>query len=247
MTGSNHEQTPDNADHAPSAAEAKKRDAAERALELVESGMVMGLGTGSTARYVTLGIARRLAEGSLERIQAVPTSEDTRALAEREGIPLIELPPHGVDLAIDGMDEVTADLDAIKGLGGALLREKIVAMAADRFILIGDDRKPVTRLGERSPVPVEILPFGRSRTIRQLHDLGVRPALREEDGLPYLTDNGNMIVDCALDAGLDTRRLAGELSAIPGVLEHGLFLGIAVAAYIATDDGVRVMTGQAAS
>lgn len=247
MTGSNHDQTSNHSDPNPSGAEAKKRAAAERALELVESGMVVGLGTGSTARYVTLGIARRLAEGALERVQAVPTSEDTRALAEREGIPLIELPPHGVDLGIDGMDEVTADLDAIKGLGGALLREKIVAMSAKRFVLIGDDRKPVTRLGERSPVPVEILPFGRSRTLWQLQDLGIRPTLRQENDTPFLTDNGNMIADCALEPGIDTRRLAAELVSIPGVLEHGLFLGIAVAAYIATDAGVQVMTGRAAS
>lgn len=226
---------------APSA-DASKQAAAEAALDLVESGMILGLGTGSTAKYVTLGIARRLSEGSLEHIRAVPTSEHTRALAQRLGIPLVELPPDGVDLAIDGMDEVTPGLDAIKGLGGALLREKIVASSARRFVLVGDDRKPVERLGERSPVPVEVLPFGRERTIALLRDLDVEPTLRMDDGEPFSTDNGNSIVDCAIVPGRDTRELARSLDAIPGVLDHGLFLGIATVAYIASGARVRVMS-----
>lgn len=219
-----------------------KRAAAEASLELVESGMLLGLGTGSTAEYVTRGIGARLADGRLADVRAVPTSEATRSLAERLGVPLVELPAGGVDLAIDGMDEVTPRLDAIKGLGGALLREKIVAASAGRFVLIGDDRKPVARLGERAPVPVEILPFGHRRTVERLRSLDVQPSLRMREDRPATTDNGHWIVDCGFSPDRDPRELARGIEGVPGVLGHGFFLGVAALAIIAGAAGVRTMT-----
>jgi ribose 5-phosphate isomerase A len=203
--------------------------------------MLLGLGTGSTAEFVTRGVGARLRDGRLEDVHAVPTSEATRALAEALGIPLVDLPADGVDLAIDGMDEVTPALDAIKGLGGALLREKIVAASANRFVLIGDDRKPVARLGERAPVPVELLPFGYRRTVARLGALDVRPTLRLDGGRPFVTDNGNWIVDCAFAPERDAHELARGIEAVPGVLGHGFFFGLATLALIAGEDGVRAM------
>ena len=219
-----------------------KQAAAEAALDLVEPGMLLGLGTGSTAKYVTIGIGQRLADGRLVDVRGVPTSEATRALGARLGIPLEELPGSGVDLAIDGMDEVDPDLGAIKGLGGALLREKIVAASAMRFVLVGDRSKQVGRLGERAPVPVEVLPFGSERTLAALRALDLVPAVRTEaDGSPFLTDNGNPVVDCAFTPERDAAELARDLDSVPGVLGHGLFLGLATAAYIAAEDGVRIL------
>ena len=219
-----------------------KRAAAEAALDLVASGMLVGLGSGSTAMYVTLGIGDRLADGRLERVCGVPTSEATRELAERSRVPLVELPSDGVDLAIDGMDEVDPELGAIKGLGGALLREKIVAASADRFVLVGDASKRVTRLGQRVPVPVEILSFGSSRIVHGLRALDLRPTVRTSGGTPVRTDNGNPIVDCAFDPQRDARALARDLDGLPGVLGHGLFLGLASTAFLASADGVEQMT-----
>lgn len=218
-----------------------KREAARRAVDLVRSGTVVGLGTGSTARYAIAALGERLAEGALEDVRGVPTSLATERLALAAGIELVELPAEGVDLAIDGMDEVTPELDAIKGLGGALTREKIVAAAARRFVLIGDRSKRVARLGERAPLPVEVLPFGWRRTARRLGELGLEPALRGGEADPFATDNGNLVLDCGLPAGLEPRALATALTEVPGVLEHGLFLGLACRAYVADEDGVEVV------
>lgn len=215
-----------------------KKEAAERALDLVRSGMRLGMGTGTTARYFTEGLGQRLADGRLADIVAVPTSESTEAKARGLGIPIVSLQADGLDLAVDGMDEVTPTLDAIKGLGGALTREKIVASAAQRFVLIGDERKRVARLGERAPVPVEVLRFGWQRTARRLEELGARPALRGGEGEPYVTDNDNLILDCWFDAPFDATRVARAIEATPGAVEHGLFLGIAVRAFVAGADGV---------
>ena len=144
-----------------------------------------------------------------------------------------------VDLAIDGMDEVTDELDVIKGLGGALLREKIVEARARTFVLIGDVSKRVRYLGEKAPVPTEVLEFGFGATRRDLERLGCRPVLRERDGEPVRSDNGNLIVDCFFDAPFSPPEVAAAMNATPGVLEHGLFLGLAKVAYIA--DGERVL------
>lgn len=215
-----------------------KKEAAERALDLLESGMVIGMGTGTTARYFTQGLGERLADGRLERIEAVPTSDHTESMARSLGIPIIDLPANGVAIAVDGMDEVTPSLDAIKGLGGALTREKIVATSAQRFVLIGDERKRVTRLGERAPLPVEVLRFGWRRTQFLLRALGARPELRGGETDPARTDNGNFVLDCWFDAPFDAPEVARRVSAMPGAVEHGLFLGVAATAFVAGAHGV---------
>ena len=220
-------------------AEALKEQAAREAIKHVQSGMTLGLGTGSTARYAILGIGEMLRRGEVKDIRAAATSVETEQLATQGGIPLIDIGADGVDLAIDGMDEVTDDLDVIKGLGGALLREKIVESRARTFILIGDVSKRVTRLGKKTPVPVEILSFGFGATQRDLEALGCRAALRRRGGEPARSDNHNYIVDCHFDGAFDPPEVAAAMSQIPGVLEHGLFLGMAKVAYIA--DGERVL------
>src|SRR5690606_5673244 len=171
-----------------------KRRAAQDAAALVESGMLLGLGTGSTATLFVSAVGERLASGKLKDIRAVPTSDATRRQAVSLNIPLIELPEGGLDLAVDGMDELTPKLDAIKGLGGALLREKIVAAAAARLVLIGDASKLVAHLGQRAALPVEVARFGWRRTARELSALA-EATLRVAEGEPFVSDNGNFIVD----------------------------------------------------
>jgi ribose 5-phosphate isomerase A len=215
-----------------------KQASALAAARLIESGMVLGLGSGSTADHLTQVVGEALARGELSNIVGVPTSARTEALAASVGIELIDLPASGVDLAIDGMDEVTPELDALKGLGGALLREKVVAQSARRFVLIGDDSKRVMRLGERAPIPVEVLPFGWRRSARRIAALGLAPALRGNEDDPYVSDNGNLVIDAHADAPFDAAELDRGLLAIPGVLAHGLFLGTAQMAFLAGPDGV---------
>jgi ribose 5-phosphate isomerase A len=213
-----------------------KHSAAEAAVAAeVGSGMRVGLGTGSTAVHVVRAIARRLEAGDLERIVGVPTSEATAALARSLGVPLATLDEEPeLDVAIDGADEIDPRLDLVKGLGGALLREKIVASAARRVVIVADDSKLVDRLGSRSPVPVEVIPFATAVCRRALAALGCTPTLRD-----FRTDEGNVILDCAFAGGLDDpSAVAAAIGAIPGVVEHGLFLGMAAVAYVASDDGV---------
>lgn len=217
----------------------RKRAAARAALALVEDGMTLGLGTGSTAYWFVAGVAERLREGSLRRVRGVPTSEATARQAREAGIELVDLPAAGVDLAVDGMDELAPSLDAVKGLGGALLREKVVASSARRFVLIGDESKLVSRLGERAPVPVEVVPFGLARTRLLLERLGAEARPRPAGGSLFVTDNGNHVVDCRFEAPFDPEELAAELSSLPGVVEHGLFLGLADLAFVAGAGGVR--------
>lgn len=217
----------------------RKEAAAAAALEEVRPGMLLGLGSGTTAEAWLRLLARRLSEGELAEVRGVPTSQATARLARQLGVPLADLPPEGVDLAVDGMDEVDAGLNAIKGLGGALLREKVVAEAARRFVLIGGAEKRVTRLGERSRLPVEVLPFGRQRCCANLRSLQLEPRLRGEEHDPYLSDNGNAILDCRLPASAEVVDLAHELDAQPAVIGHGLFLGLADAAYLADDEGLQ--------
>ncbi|HEU4326896.1 MAG TPA: ribose-5-phosphate isomerase RpiA [Roseiflexaceae bacterium] len=223
--------------------EALKEQAAERALDLVADGMVLGLGTGSTARYVVLGLGRRLREGRLRDIVGVPTSEATAALAREQGVPLATLEQQpALDLAIDGADEIDPQLNLIKGLGGALLREKVVVASSRRFAVVADRSKLVTRLGERAPVPVEVVAFALAPVRRRLVDLGATPALRRApDGSTYQTDQGNPILDCRFDRIDDPAALDQALHAIPGVVEHGLFLGVASAAFVAGDGGIEVL------
>jgi ribose 5-phosphate isomerase A len=218
---------------------ARKRAAASAALSEVRPGMRLGLGSGSTAEAFLEALGERLRAGELSDVRGVPTSRATERIARRLGIPLLDLPADGVDLAVDGMDEVTPSLDALKGLGGALLREKVVAEAARRFVLIGGDDKRVERLGARAPLPVEVLGFGVARTAERLRALGLAPRLRGGATEPFLSDNGQPILDCVLPEDADPRALQARLADVPGVLGDGLFLGMADVAYLAGEGGVE--------
>ena len=221
-----------------------KRMAAERAVDLAQSGMVLGLGHGSTAKYAVDIIGERLNSGALQDIVGVPTSEQTAAQAQALGIPLATLAERPIlDLAIDGADEVDPALNLIKGLGGALLREKIVESAARRFAVVVDEGKPVERLGTRGPLPVEVTQFAWEAHVHWLEGLGCSAELRREvDGTPFVTDNHNYIIHCTFPDGIsDPGALAKVLIERPGVLEHGLFLGMATDVVVAGIDGVRVM------
>lgn len=217
-----------------------KRRAAEAAVALVEDGMVLGLGTGSTVRYALEAVSRLVAEGW--DLLGIPTSEATEALARSLGIPLTTLDDHPeVDLTVDGADEVDPGLDLIKGLGGALFREKVVAVASATLTVAVDDTKLVDFLGQRAPLPVEVLPFGLRRTRERVEALGCEATLRTEDGRPFVTDNGNHLLHCRfrrIDAPVELGR---RLKDIPGVLEHGLFLGLAQVAFVGSAGGVREM------
>src|SRR6266576_4850850 len=203
---------------APAEVEAQKQAAAERALELVKPGTIVGLGTGSTARYFIEGRALKVRNGLT--VHAVVTSLESRALAEAGGIPIRERADGSLDLAVDGADEIDPAVNCVKGRGGALLREKIVAHASRRFVLIADESKLVGRLG-RGPVPIEVLPFLWEATSRSIESLGGRPELRMASGGPFTTDNGNLVLDTSF--GTVDAALGVALHAIPGVIEHGLF------------------------
>jgi ribose 5-phosphate isomerase A len=210
-----------------------KRSAAESAAAQVKSGMIVGLGTGTTGQFVLLALARRIEEGL--RITGVPTSQDTAARARDLGIPLTEL-TGPIDIAIDGADEVTrATLHLIKGRGGALLREKIVAQAAARFLVVVDQTKMVTRLGA-APVPVEVVPFGWQETARRIEALGAKPQRRD-----FVTDNGNYILDCAFGFMESPESLADALDRVVGVVEHGLFIGMATEVHVGGLSAVQIL------
>lgn len=223
--------------------EQQKREAAERAVEFVESGMLLGLGTGSTARHVLDVLGERLSDGTLTGISGVPTSNATAEYAARVGIPLVDPDEAGrLDLAIDGADEVDPRLDLIKGLGGALLREKIVESAAARFIVVVDESKLVERLGERAPVPVEVVPFGWRTLLPHFERAGAVPKLREDgSGGPFVTDGGHYIVDCTFPGGIsDAAGMAGRLRSRAGVVDTGLFIDMATSVVVAGRE-VRVL------
>ena len=218
-----------------------KRQAGLRAAELVEDGMRVGLGSGTTAREFVRALGERVADGL--RIQAVPSSRGTEQLAREFAIPIVEH-ERPLDLAIDGADAVErATLNAIKGLGGALVREKLVALAARRFVLIIDESKLYEQLSGSQPdipVPVEIMSFAWNLTRRRLENLG-RPVLRERDGAPFVSDNGNLVVDLFdCDYG-EVQLLAGEIKSITGVVDHGLFVNLATDAIIARQAGVELV------
>ncbi len=218
-----------------------KRQAAERAVDHIQSGMVVGLGTGSTAVYAVRRIGALLAEGRLHRIVGIPTAEVTAREAKRAGVPLGELDDHpSVDITIDGADEIDPHLNLIKGLGGALLREKIVAAASRRLIIIADESKLVERLGTRAPVPVEVVSFARRPTADYLTSLGARVVERRRDGQIFNTDEGNIILDCHFPGLSNPQEMAQLIRAQPGVVEHGLFLGMATEAVVAGMRGVVV-------
>jgi len=222
-----------------SANEAAKRAAATAAATLVEDGMLVGLGSGSTVRYLVIALARRVREEGL-RIVGCPTSTETEALALTHGITLAEPDAALIDLAIDGADEVErGTLRLIKGLGGALLREKIVAESSRRFVVVADASKVVQTLGSHAPLPVEVVRFGQGATERRLAEIGARPVLRlDVGGMPFVTDGGNVIYDCGGFAPIrDPITLQRQVRGIAGVVETGLFLDRAEQAIIGAADG----------
>ena len=221
-------------------ADAGKRLAAERSLDYVEDGMVLGLGTGSTAVHMVRLLGERVKDGL--RVRGVPTSRATEALAAELGIALVGFEQvTRIDLTIDGADEIDANLDLIKGGGGALLCEKIVASVSDRYIIIADNTKLVPRLGA-FPLPVEVTPFALAVVTARLEAAGARPVLRQgAGGDPMVTDEGNNLLDCAYGVIENASGLARMLTDIVGVVEHGLFVGMADVAIIGRDDGVEVI------
>ena len=226
--------------------EGYKQLAAEQALDLVQSGMRIGLGTGSTARYVVEALAARLRDGRLARVVGVPTSETAARLARSVGVPLASLDEQPqLDLAIDGADEIDPQLNLIKGLGGALLREKIVAAAAAQFIVVADDTKLVIALGTRAPLPVEVVIFGLKPAERHLRALGCMPVLRRDTaGAMFVTDEGNAILDCRFPSIPEPAALSAAIHAIPGIVDHGLFIGMAARAFVAGAGGVTMLTSE---
>lgn len=217
-----------------------KRAAAEYAVALVQSGMRVGLGTGSTARFATQRLAELVRLGELTDIVGAATSHSTRAEAISLGLTLMDdALPEALELTIDGADEIDPELNLIKGGGGALLREKIVAQASRRLVIVADESKLSPRLGTRFFVPVEVLPFGWRAQARYLASLGAAVTIRQSQGSPLLTDQGNYVLDCQFGPIADLKGLALALQARAGILEHGLFLGLAADVIIAGPQGVR--------
>ncbi len=218
-----------------------KQQAAERAVEFVQSGMVVGLGTGSTAIFAMRRIARLIHDGGLKNIFGFATSRVVWKEAQGLGIPMMsEDMPNSLDLTIDGADEVDPDLNLIKGKGGALLREKIAAQASRRVIIVADDSKLSPRLGTHHAVPVEVLSFGWRSQFRYLESLGAQVEIRyNADGSPFVTDSGNIILDCNFGPIANPAELAASLSSRAGIAEHGLFLGLATDLIVAGKDGIR--------
>jgi len=221
-----------------------KRNAAVRAVAEVGNGMVLGLGSGSTAAFAIEALAERIAEGL--HVVGIPSSEATATLAQRHGIPLATFAEHRrIDITIDGADQVEcATLNLIKGLGGALLREKILASASDRMIVVVDETKLVNRLGGQTPLPVEIVPFGWQVVCERLSAIGCAPRLRLAGERPFTTDGGNYIADCTFAHIPDSAALATKLSSMVGVIESGLFIAMASMIVVGRPTGVEVIENQ---
>lgn len=216
-----------------------KRTSGRRAAEFVESGMTLGLGTGSTVFFTLERIAERIREEGLA-VRGVPTSVDTEQKARAMGIPLATLAEvERIDLTIDGADEIDGDLSMIKGGGGALLREKVIASISSREVIVVGRNKVVQRLGTTFPLPVEVVPFALPVVERMLRANGAEPVERRSgDGSPYRTDNGGAILDCRFAEGIeDARDLESRLALLPGVVESGLFIDLADVVVIGEDDG----------
>ena len=220
-----------------------KKCAAEAAAQIVEDGMTLGLGTGSTAALFVSALARRLVAEGL-RVAGIPTSEQTAKLARGLNVPLATFGEHTeIDLTVDGADEIEAGaLNLIKGHGGALLREKIVAAASKRMVVIADETKLVERLGSRHSVPVEVVQFGWEVTEEKLRQLGAATSLRRgEDAKPFLTDTGNFIIDCSFGPMDNPKEIAHRLDHVVGLVEHGLFLGFASQVFLGGRDGLKIL------
>ncbi len=224
------------------AADAAKRRAAERAVSLVQDGMIVGIGSGSTVAFAIDALIARVRDEHLH-VRGVPSSELSATLAAAGGVPLMDLnDAPTIDLTIDGADEIDPHRNVIKGYGGALMREKLVAVATKHLVIIGDPGKVVERLGTRGVLPVEVIPFGWQRTADRLIAIGLAPTLRVRDGQTFQTDNGNYILDCALPPRFEVAALADTVKGIVGVVEHGFFLGLVQTVIIGTDEGVEVLT-----
>jgi len=222
--------------------EPSKRKAAERAVAEVEDKMVLGLGSGSTAVIMVELLAKRVAGGL--NVVGIPTSEGTAALAKRLGVPLTDFEHHRrIDLTIDGADQIEqGTLNLVKGLGGALLREKIVAEASTRMIVIADASKIVSKLGGATPLPVEVVPFGWPIVMDRLKEFCAECVLRRTGEAPFVTNGGNYVVDCRFDTIADAAALQSKLKAITGVVETGLFIGLATQAIIGREDDVDILS-----
>ena len=223
-----------------------KQQAAERAVDFIQSGMVVGLGVGSTAIFAVRCLAQLLRDGQLRDVVGIPCSLRTGEEAEKLGIPLTTLQDHPiVDLTIDGADEVDPQFNLIKGGGGALLREKIVAQASQREIIVVDEGKLSPVLGARWAVPIEVIPFGWRAEAVYLEVLGARVVMRPgADGQPYNTDQGNLILDCNFGPIPDPAALACKLDARAGMVAHGLFIGLATDVIVAGQEGIRHLKSQ---
>ncbi len=229
-------------------ADGQKRDAAHVAVgRYVQSGATIGLGSGTTSAFVVRRIGELLEGGELSDVRGIPTSEGTAALACEVGVPTVSLAEARPTLTLDGADEIGPGLAAVKGLGGALLREKIVAAASrDGLILVADGSKSVETLGARSPLPVEVDPFGWEATLEALSSLGCEPKLRmdaADPGRPFVTDGGHYTADCAFGPIGDPPALEAAIRAVPGALECGVFIGLARAAVISDEKGTRTLEG----
>jgi ribose 5-phosphate isomerase A len=213
----------------------------ERALELVPNGCRIGLGSGRAAQAFVKTLGERLRNASF-RVHGVPTSEETAKLARHEGIPLLTLAEAGIlDLTVDGADEVDASLDLIKGYGRALVREKVVAASSRRLVILVGDEKLVPQLGTRGKLPVEVTPFAVPLCERRLGELGCRPTLYRQGNEPFVTDNGNHILDCQIEPISNAARLEMDIRAIPGVVGTGLFLGMADTVLVGDRDTFRLL------
>jgi ribose 5-phosphate isomerase A len=216
-----------------------KKAAAEKALELVQDGMLLGLGSGSTAKYFTEGVGRLVASGM--KLRCVPSSRATAEMAAELGIPIVQELVGEIDLAVDGADEVDPSLNLIKGRGGALFREKLVAEAAKRFIVIVDDSKMVKQLGV-GELPVEVMPFLWRTTAQRLTALGASLTVRGGEDSPFITDNGNLILNLIVDEGIkNPGALADALKKTTGVVEHGLFIGLTDTVIVAGPEGPKMI------
>lgn len=218
---------------------------ARRAADEVQPGMLAGLGSGSTAEALVAELGRRVAAGL--RFTGVATSIRTRTLAESLGIPIMPLDEvDTLDVCIDGADEIAPDLNVVKGRGGALLYEKLVAVRARRYVIIAAAEKLVAQLGTRMPLPVEVIPYGWARSAQALEPLGLKPTLRAAAGQPFVTDGGHYIVDCATGPIAEPAQLAQDIKALTGIVDHGLFIGLADAAMTIDDAGELAVQERAA-
>jgi ribose 5-phosphate isomerase A len=220
--------------------EEMKRIAAQKAVEFVENDMIVGLGTGSTVKYALKNLGERVQEGL--SIKGIPTSNETKKIAMKYNIPIVSLSEYPeIDITIDGADEVDSNLNLIKGGGGALTREKIIAYHSKMVIIITDDSKVVKSLGIDFPLPIEVVKFEWQATKRAIEKIGCNVELRKIFDDPFITDNGNYILDCEFERINDPEQLEQDINMIPGVVENGLFIGVATKVIVGSKKGIMTL------